>query len=304
MIKAALAILVSLGMVFQGLSIEPPTKVKADTAQVGAKMSEIKQTLLGLEKEVAPGQLIKIKVSPMQVTSENTVTAIYKFALLENGKLSNNCETLTTSEKNTDPPKTGSDFIMTTLCDNTIKYQVIFSVTYIETKTGTKEVISVTNSPVAIYDVKVSGYKPPTPNPTPNPDNIPDSNFGLIRIVYLECIKMELDKDKKAILFDALANTFSAMQSKIAAGVYKDSTNEDEQIDRVETFLKETKTSVNDAIKKTGIDPKIFDGKVDVAIQGVLSKAYDAGKMKKFADYQSAWAEIAEGFRLSLKSQQ
>lgn len=267
----------------------PPIKIKA--------MDEIKQTLLGLEKEVKPGNLVRIKVSPLTVPAGgNTVTAIYKFALLEDGKISNNGEVLTFSERNGDPERKGSDFIFT-VQNNLIKYQVIFAVTYIETKAGTTEIVSVANVPMSVYDVKVSGYVPPPPTP----DVIPDGAFGLIKSVYLATKTINVEGEKRAKLFTNLANAFSSLSTKIAAGVYKDDSNEDKQIANIEGFLKDTKEAVNQAIKDADVDPKVFDGTVDVVVKAALTKAHDAGKMRKFADYQSAWAEVSEGFRFALK---
>lgn len=302
--KAFLAIILSFGLLLGTCGGEPPRPQDKPQIQpqpsLVIKMSEIKQTLSGLDKEVIPGTLVKVKVSPLPSTT-NVITAVYKFGLLENGKLSNNYEVLTSSERNTDAPKLTSDLIFTTQPINTIRYQVLFSAVYIETKPGTSEIVSVQNGPINVYEVKVAGYTPPPP--TPNPDVIPDGNFGLIRSVYLESVKLSLEKDKKTKLFTNLANAFSGMSSKIAAGVYKDDTNEDTQIKRIEDFLKETKSLVNKATEDAGVEPKVLDGNVDVVVKNALEKAYNEGKMRKFADYQAAWAEIAEGYRLALKTQ-
>lgn len=297
--KILLAILLSLGLFVGGIAEETVPVVNKVQNVAGVKMAEIKQTLSGLDKEVPIGTLIKVKVSPLSAPANSVITAIYNYALLENGKLSNNIEILTGSERTGDPARTGSDMIFA-VKDNTTKYQVIFSVNYIETKVGTSEIISVQKAPIQIYDIKVSGYVPPVPGP----DVIPDGNFGLIRSVYLESIKLTLDKDKKIKLFTNLSNAFSGMSSKIAAGVYKDDNDDANQVKRVEDFLKETKALVNQAITDSGVELKVLDGNVDVVVKSALEKAYETGKMRKFADYQAAWAEIAEGYRLALKSQQ
>lgn len=301
--KTIISIIVTFGL-FLGIcggelpKVEGKPQAKSNEPTMVIKMSEIKQTLSGLDKEVTPGTLVKVKVSPLP-TSTNTITAVYKFGLLENGKLSNNYEVLTSSERNTDPAKTTSDLIFTTQPMNTIRYQVLFSAVYIETKPGTTEIISVQNGPINVYEVKVAGYVPPD---VPPDVVIPDGNFGLIRSVYLESIKLGITKELKVKLFTNLSNVFSGMSSKIAAGVYKDDANEDTQIKRIEDFLKETKTLVNNATKDSGVDPKVLDGNIDVVVKSALEKAYADGKMRKFADYQAAWAEIAEGYRLALKN--
>ena len=58
---------------------------KQDKVEKIAKMEDIKQEILGVNKEFKRGQLIKLKVSPLPV-SDNPITAAYKFTLLENGK--------------------------------------------------------------------------------------------------------------------------------------------------------------------------------------------------------------------------
>lgn len=296
--RKLLAIIASLGLLFGSFGYaEEPHKAPSPPISI-KQMTDIKQTLIGLEKEISPGNLVRVKISPLTVQAGgNTITAIYKFALLEDGKISPNGETLTPTERSGDPVRTGPDFILSIPPNSTIKYQVIFAVTYIETKAGTTEVVGVSNIPIAVYDVKVAGYVPP-----PTPNNVPEGAFGFIRAVYQESIKLNVDKDKKIKLFTNLANTFSGLSSKIAAGIYKDDSDETKQINNVETFLKDTKVAVNDAIKDSGIEPKVLDGNIDVLIKGILEKLYNEGKMRKFADYQASWAEIAEGYRFALKN--
>ena len=262
----------------------------------GSKM-EAKQTLLGLDKEYMPGELIQIKVSPLP-GSANTITAVYNFTLLENGKPSQSCEVLTKKEKNTDPKKSGSDFIFTMKCGGLAKYQVVFGVTYIETKSGTSEIISVESPELVIYDVKVSGVQP---EPEPN---VPDGNYGMIRAVYMEALKLKLDKPVKIALFGAMRNAFSGMSSKIAAGIYKDSTNEEEQADKINKFLMDSKEATTKAFDDAKVDNTTFDGNMDVVIKDKLKELFDKGQLRKFSEYQNLYAEISQGFDLALKNLQ
>ncbi len=265
-------------------------------AQKATKMSE-KQTLVGLDKEYSRGELIKIKVSPLP-GSANTITAIYKFSLLENGKVSQNCEQLTKSEKNTDTKKATSDFIFTARCDPNTRYQVLFMVTYIETKTGTSEIVEVVSPDPVIHDVKISGTVPePLPDPT-----VPDGKFGMIRVIYLESQKLTLSPSVKKALFEEMRNTFSGLSSKIAAGVYKDSSIEQEQVDRINGFLTDSGNATTEAFKKVNLPKETFDGNIDVAIKGKLQELFDKGFLRKFNDYQVVYAEIAEGFDLAART--
>lgn len=269
---------------------------KQDKVEKIAKMEDIKQEILGVNKEFKRGQLIKLKVSPLPV-SDNPITAAYKFTLLENGKKSEDLEILTKSQKNSDPVKDGSDIIFTARCDFNGKYQLIFAATYIETKSGTAEIVRVYNPDVLVYDIKISGQVPDNPV---NPD-IPSGTFGMIKAIYDESRRMDIPKEFKVILFDKLANVFSGMSSKIAAGIFKNSDDEKEQADRINTFLKQAKEENNKAIEESKVDKSKFDGHIDIIVQKKLNELFDAGKMRKFEEYQAFWAEIAEGFRLAKK---
>lgn len=291
-LKYFACLLLSISLLIPTYADGKPLDAKAEKV---IKMEDVKQKLLGLDKEYNPGDFVKVKISPLPASS-NPFTAVYKIALLENGKISDNCEIVTKTQKSGDPVNPGSDFAFSAR-NSGLKYQVLFAATYVEYKPGTAEVVSIYNPDVVIYDVKIAGYVPPAPI------DIPEGTFGLIRSVYMEAAKISVDADKKLKLFTNLSNTFSGMSSKIAAGVYKDSDVEADQTKKLEDFLKETKTSVNSAIAEAGVDPKVLDGNVDVVVKSVLEKLYDAGKMRKFVDYQGAWAEIAEAFRLAIKAQ-
>jgi len=258
------------------------------------KMEEIKQELTGLEKEYAPGKVIKVKISPLP-KSTNKVTAIYKLTLLENGKRSANCEVLTKVERSTDEKRDGSDFIFAAECTKNIRYQVLFAVTYIE-QNDAKEVVQVYNPDISIYDVKIQNIGPDV-----IPDNIPDGANGFIKLVYLQCEKVNLDPEKRQKLFINLSNSFSGMSTKIAAGVFKDSDNQDEQINRIQDFLKKSKEENNKAKEDAGVDKLVFEGNMDVAVKTKLSELLDSGKLRKFSEFQAIWAEMSEGYRLAAK---
>ncbi len=266
------------------------------------RMEDIKQEILGLDKEYTRGRLIKIKVSPLPA-SENTITAMYKFTLLKNGKKSEDFEILSNSAKNTDPQKSTSDLIFTIPCDFTGKYQVIFAATYIETKTGTNEVIRVYNPEVLVYDVKMSGAAPDVPDIDPD---VPAGKFGIIKPVYQAALKLDVPKEKKTALFEGLANSFSSMSSTIAAGVYKDSADEATQAENINKFLKAAIEQNNKAIENVlGKEGRSkFDGTIDVVVKKKLDELFDSGKMRKFSDYQDFWAEVSEGFRQAMKGVQ
>lgn len=289
--KYLVSIFLSLCIVGATISEEKPVQ----TQQI-IKMDNIKQTLIGLEKEYNAGELIKIKTSPLPL-STNLITAIYKFSLLENGKVSQNCEVLTKSESNSAPKKSGSDFIFTAKCGGGIKYQVLFSVIYIETKAGTPEIVDTYSPEIQVYDVKISGVQPPSPD---NPD-VPPGNYGMIRVVYLECQKLSLDKATKAKLYINMRNAFSGMSTKIAAGVYKDSDNEAEQADNINRFLKDSKEATSSAFEQSGVDKSKFDGNIDIAVKSKMEELFSSGKLRRFSEYQSLWAEISQGFDLATK---
>lgn len=266
---------------------------KPETKQV-IKMNDIKQTVLGLEKEHSTGDLIRLKISPLP-TSPNVITAIYKLILLENGKISPNAEVLTKVERSTEPRKSEADFIFTVKAVEGIKYQVIFAVTYIETKPGTAEILDTYSPQISVYDVKLSGVMP-----EPNPD-IPPGNYGMIKAIYQECQKLPFNKATKAVLFTNLANSFSGMQSKIAAGIFKDSDVEAEQAENINKFLTDSKLSNNAAIEEAKVDRTKFDGTIDVIVKAKMAEMFANDKLRKFAEYQGLWAEIAEGFKLAAK---
>ena len=298
-----LSIVLSLILVFPsyhaafGLEDNKPKVV----SQGVIKITEIKQVLAGLDKEYAPGKLIKIKISPLP-TSSNVITAIYRITLLENGKVSQDCEVLTKSARSNDPPKTASDFIFTAQCGAKIKYQVLFAVTYIETKPGTAEIIDTFSPDIALYDVKISGQ----PDIVPDPDNpdIPPGNYGMIRLTYLECQKLTLDKATKIKLFTNMRNTFSGMSSKIAAGIYKDSNNDEDQAANVNKFLNDAKEANNKAFEDSGVPKTTFDGNIDIAVKTKMEELFNSGKLRKFSEYQALWAEISQGFDLAVKGLQ
>jgi|JI10StandDraft_1071094.scaffolds.fasta_scaffold91589_3 hypothetical protein len=274
---------------------------KTDKIEKIIKMEDIKQEILGVNKEFPRGRMIKLNVSPLPA-SANPITAMYKFTLLENGKRTDDLEILTKSAKSTDPVKEGSDVIFTAACDSKGKYQLIFAATYIETKPGTVEIVRVYNPEVKVYDIKIAGA--PDIDPNIDPD-IPSGTFGMIKIVYDESKKIDVPKEKKKALFEALTNSFSGMSAKIAAGIFKDSTDDKEQADRVNDFLMQSKKINNDAIEAVlGKDGKSkFDGTVDVAVAKKMNELFEAGKMRKFPEYQAFWAEISEGFRLAAKGE-
>jgi SepF-like predicted cell division protein (DUF552 family) len=267
--------------------MESPKKDSPPVSKV-TNIENIKQGLLGLDKKVKAGRLVKVKVEDLPKDTAGIVTAIYKWALLENGKgAPNSCEILTKRQKNTDDRVTESDFIFSCQ-DARIKYQVLFSVVYIETKKDNpNEILSVFNGPMLMYDIQVEGYVPP-PDP-PSPDVVPDSKFGLIRIAYSAIGKVNLPKDKLGQVAMALSSSHATMASKIAAGVITD----------IKSFLEDSKVSNNDAVRKIGVDPTTLDGTLDKDVQNAFEKLWTDGKVKTLQDLQIAWSELAEGFRLA-----
>ncbi len=280
-----------LGLMVPGYSYDDK---KAPEPKV-VKMEEIKQELVGLDKEYTPGKMIKVKISNLPKTA-NQITAVYKLTLLENGKKSTNCEVLTRVERNTEDKKDSTDFVFAAECSKSVKYQVLFAVTYIEQKPDTKEIVNVYNPDISVYDVKIAGIPD-----VPDVDIVPDGPNGFIKLVYTKCMEVNVDAAKRKTLFTNLANSFSGMSSKIAAGVFKDSANEDEQIAKITEFLKQTKEENNKAMEQSGVDKLLFEGTLDVAIQTKLSALLDSGKMKRFSEYQAVWGEISEGYRLAAK---
>lgn len=272
-------------------------------AQDVTPIDKFNQTISGLETKLPKGKLVGIKVSALPRNTEGEVTALYKIALLENGHVSDNYKILTRSEKNIDNKDPDSvDMIFAIKCQDGIVYQVLFGVTYIEIKKGTKEVLHVFNGPIKLYPVLVDDSNPDPPNPPNPPSNVvfPESDFGLIRVAGENALKVKLPKDKLKLALSTLSKTEAGLASKIAAGVIKpDLINNRSD---VEVFLIEVKKENNADLKSVEIEPTVFDVEWGNPIEAALKQLFKDGKLKTLNDYMKAWSEIASGLDLAARS--
>lgn len=244
-----------------------------------------KQTIVGISETVPLGELVILSPSPLPEV-KNLDKVVYQWLILEDGKEK------TRIRKDSD----GTVSFGAGVKSKTV--QVILSCSYLfSQKEGDKVLKSDVKAVMLMGSLsigdKVDPVDPinpptPTPNPTPNPSPTPppvdgSEKFGAALDAYNLGIKVS-DKSMRLNGAKALANSYSSIAAKIAAGALKGD----------KTILTEVTASNKQALTDAKVTTTSWE-EFNTTIQDKIFALYESNKLKDDGDYAQFYRELARG---------
>lgn len=240
-----------------------------------------KQTIQGVEKPVAIGDLVKLSLSKLEIqaplTSIDEVWNVYD-VVNNDGKLSlvpKQTETFTNSD--------GSKVVIFGSGTNSRTLFVQVSVTYLfVVKEGDKVNKIATKTVVLTAPLEIGDGTNPNP---PTPDVIPDGKFGLTKLIY-NSVNSNV-KQGKVIASKKVAAGWDAVVAKIRGKTLTDP----------EEILTEASLSSKTALEGLNYDKDGWKKSSD-EVQNRLFSLYSDKSLKTSSDYGDALSSLADGLRL------
>lgn len=254
-------------------------------AQDSNKFVIPKQDIVGIEEPVPTGDIVILRVSPIQDKVEYLKSVEYRWIIIRDGKIVTRFIAMNDSivfGAGSDPNVDIKVFLI-----RAYNYEITEELT---TKDD-KKVKVVKESGMRLADpiiaqVKLRGPNPPVPPPNPvDPDPIfPIGRFDLAKVSY-NAVKQvtALDSARRVQAARALARSYSSIASSIRAGA----------ITNPKKALEETKAANDIALRDLGIRGEFEPW--DQALKSVLVNLNSSGKLKTMDDFATAWDEIAQG---------
>lgn len=249
------------------------------------------QKIIGADKPIKLGKLVRLKVSPVTTKPDNYVSSSYKWKVYDinidpAGKVPPAIVEIEDVEDLGDHIFFGAGIenkLLTAQCIAVHTYAV-------KDKDG--KIIEVGNQPNIITTTVTIGGTPPVPpgpnppGPNPNPDPapvFPDGKFKLSAKSYDLATKNVLPANRKKGA-DAVSSGCKSIAAAIAAGTITDPTS----------ILKELKTKNNSNLQSAGVDVTEWDA-FGLGLQKELVTLYKAKQLTVAGDYAVALLEIAAG---------
>jgi hypothetical protein len=285
-----------LTLIMGALLMTPIMNAQSDFGTSPDKFVVPQQKIIGADEPVAPGDIIILKISPIQGKVQHLKTIKYNWLVLKNGKQVDRMIEW--------PDKTALVFGAGT--DTKADIKVILSIAYhyeitedVKDKDGkvTSKVIKQSDIRLAkpiLAQIKVGNGPTPPPDPdvpTPDPDVpdpvLPSGQYGLAKISYDGAKLVKLDSAMKIRSAMALAANYEGIAAAVKAGVIKSPK------EVLEKTLEGNK-AVFDSLKlvSSGWEPW------DQHVQKVLIKLNKESKtMTTVDDFATAWKEISVGLK-------
>lgn len=238
------------------------------------------QTILGAEGQIDLGELVELKLSPIQFVPKDMVSTDATWRVIDmsdGGK-----------EKKVKSDKESVYFGAGVQPKRLI---VFCFVTYLFVEKNGDKISSVYTEGVVIRtDLVIGGGGPtptPTPTPTPNPSVvIPDGQFKVGPAIYGLSMKVPVASRQKGAT--ALAKAFRGTAATIAAGVFKDSKNP------LEDILVKATASNRSALGEVQVPTQDWLP-VITEFGDMLFDLYKSGKARTADDYKTIFNEVATG---------
>lgn len=235
-----------------------------------------KQTILGAEKPIALGRLVRLRVSPLEKTPAHLLSSAYTWKIFDGA-----------SELDDVMDLNGSVFFgagienrrLTAHCIATHLFAVRGSdnrITEIATRTVWMTVVVV---------IGQGPQPPPGPGPGPEPEpTFPDGQYQLAQKAYTWANSKVSDPLARTKGAEALARSFRGLASAIAAGADKE----------LVKALEKAKAANNRALQEAGIRIVDWDG-FGNDLMDYTYRLYTDKKLNTVQDLGVAWNEIAAG---------
>lgn len=245
------------------------------------------QKILGADKPIKLGKLVRLHVSPVKDPVEHLASTAYTWKVFD---FDTKDKVLVELDDVEDGKRVGSIIFgsgieakkLTAICIITHLYIVKDKdgkVTEVATRTNVLDTNVIIGSPTPGPDPG------PNPGPDPGPDPVfPDGTYKLSALAYKTAMAKVTDPTVRSKGAVALAKSHRGIASSIAAGAFP----------TLKAALVQAATANNQALKDAGVKVEDWDA-YGTAIQDVLYDLYSNKKMGTAADLGTACLEIAAG---------
>lgn len=256
------------------------TAVVAGAAEpAAAKTSFVapEQKILGADKVVPLGKLVRLRVSNPEAKAEHLASSAYQWKVYDYDAATGDMV-----ELDDVVDLDGSVFFGAGIQPKKLKAICICTHLFlVKAKVGDKDEVRevATRTVVLSAAVTIGG---PDPGPEPEPA-FPDGTYKLSKLAYKAAmgVKNEVARTKGAA---ALAKSYRGSASSFAAGTVAD----------LKAALAVSKTANNQALKDAGIDLSHWDPFGETLADAVFDH-YSGDRLKTPKDLAAAWLEVAAG---------
>jgi hypothetical protein len=248
------------------------------SAALGGDFVAPDQKIVGADKPISLGKLVRLRVSPLTTPPANLASSAYQWKVYDYD------------------PSTGDPVELDDLVDlgngsvffgagiQPKKLRVMCVATYLFLVKDKDVVQEVATRTVVLTAVVTIGDGTPTPPPTPVEPTFPDGTYKLSKTAYEAAVGKVKDPTARARGAAALAKSYKAQATALAAGTVAD----------LKTALTKSKDANNQALKDAGIDLSAWDD-FGTAMQGIVYDLYSSGSLKTPSDLGTAWFEVSAG---------
>jgi hypothetical protein len=245
------------------------------------------QKILGDDRPINAGKLVKLGISPVNEPVEHLVSSAYKWKVYDYDTKNRELVELDDVMEGNEP---GTIFFGAGIESKKLHASCFIThVYFIKDKDAIKEVgtrTKIVSATVIIGDPNPGPGPGPGPGPNPNPDDpvFPDGTYKLSAAAYKAAMSKVTNADARAKGAAALHKSFKGLASSIAAGAFP----------TLKAALVQSKVANNQALKDAGVALSDWDG-FGVALEDVVYDLYASKKIGTAADLGTAWLEVAAG---------
>lgn len=247
------------------------------------------QTILGAEKPVKPGKLVRLRVSPVGEKPQHLASTSYTWKVYEQTPDSDPKELDLSEIDDLMDREDGSVFFGSGTDSKKLMAQCVVTHLYL-VKGGDGKVTEAATRTVLLTTKVTIGEKPkpptppvPPPTPTPTP-TFPDGQYKLSANAWKWATDKVSDAKARTDGSRALAKSYRDLAASIAAGADKD----------LLAALKKSKPTNNAALTEAGVEIDAWDA-FGEELQDYVYNLYTSKKLNTAADLGLAWLEVAAG---------
>lgn len=237
------------------------------------------QKILGAEKAIALGKLVRLRVSPIAKTPDYLVSSSYHWKVYDY-----DTSTGDLVELDDVVDLNGSIFFgagveakkLKAICVCTHLYLVKDDKGVVK-EAGTRTVMLTANVHIGKSDPS------PGPDPLPAPD-LPDGTYKLAKAAYQTAFSKVKSTTARTKGAAALAKSYRGIVGAIQAGT----------IPTMKEALTQSKTVNNQGLKDAGVEVSAWDD-FGTAMEDIVYELYNAKKINNVTDLGAAWLEVARG---------
>lgn len=241
------------------------------------------QVIIGAEKNIPLGKLVRLRVSPLVKSPEYLSSSAYQWKVFEYDDKTGDLMELDDVVEMNGCVVFGAGIVakkLKAMCICTYLFMV---------KDDKQQVREVATRTVVLTATITIGNPIPPPGPGPGPTpvpppDLPDGQFKLARAAYQSATKAVVNPASRTKGAVALAKSYRGIASAISAGTIMD----------IKTALTKTKSANNQALSDAGIPLSEWND-FGTAMQDAVYLLYDANQIRNAADLAVAWLEVANG---------